>query len=148
MAGQGHRDAGETLIELVISIALLGIGATLVIGTLFTGIKATSLTTGTATNQNALLDWAEQIEAMPYAPCAQTSGYVNLVLLPAGTTLSITEIGIWDGAAYQVSTPACVPANDQGLQEITLRAESLVANPTPAQAELVIIKRRGCESGC
>lgn len=150
---RADSNVGETLVELLISIVLLGIASTAVIGTITMGIKAASIATGTGNDQNVLRNWAEQIEAMPYDLCAYPSqpapvAYPNSATLPTGTTLSITDIRYWDGSAYVASSGACVDANDKGLQEITLSASSPAAGPTPVEATLKIVKRRGCVSGC
>lgn len=147
MFGSRQTNAGETLVETLVAVALLGIAATAVIGSVTMGVRVASMNVGNGTNQNLTRNWAEQIEAMPYDLCAQTTVYQSVVPPPTGTTLSITQIRYWDGAAYQVSTPACVDANDKGLQEITLLAQSTSATGTQ-QFPLVIVKRRECVSGC
>lgn len=140
-------DVGETLVETLVAVALLGIAAVAVIGSVTMGVRAANMNVGNGSNQNLVRDWAEQIEAMPYDLCAQTTAYQSVVPPPAGTTLTITQIRYWDGAAYQVSTPSCVDANDEGLQEIALLAQSASATGTE-QFPLVIVKRRECASGC
>lgn len=138
---------GETLIETLVSVALLGIASVAVIGSVTMGIRASAINSGNGTNQNLTRNWAEQISAMPYDLCAQTTAYHNTSPLPAGTTLTISQIKYWNGAVYQVSTPSCVNANDKGLQQIELQAQS--DSPTGAQQfRLVIVKRRECASGC
>ncbi len=139
-----RTDAGETLVETLVSIALLGIASAAVIGSVTMGVRAATMNVDNGTNQNLARNWAEQIEAMPYVPCAQVdTAYVYVVppALPAGTTLSITKIRYWDGAAYQDSTPGCVDSSDKGLQEIALLARSTNSMPTQ-EFTLVIVKRR------
>lgn len=149
---QRPADAGETLVELLVAIVLLGIASAAVIGTITMGIKAASTTAGYGNNQNTLRNWAEQIEAMPYDLCAYptqpVAPYPNAAVLPAGTTLTMSQIRYWDGSAYVVSGGACVDANDKGLQELTLTASTTAAAPAPPTSTLVVVKRRGCASGC
>ncbi len=143
-----RTDAGETLVETLVSIALLGIASAAVIGSVTMGVRAATINVGNGTNQNLARNWAEQVEAMPYVLCAQTTPdvyedvYVYVVPpdLPAGTTLSITTIQYWDGDSYEVSTPGC-DSSDKGLQKIALRAVSTNSTGTQ-QFTLVIVKRR------
>ncbi len=138
-----RTDAGETLVETLVAIALLGIASTAVIGSVTMGVRAATMNVGNGTNQNLARNWAEQIEAMPYVLCAQTTAYqyvVPPVPLPTGTTLTITQIRYWDGGDY-VTTTGCVGSSDKGLQKIALRAQSTNSMGTQ-QFPLVIVKRR------
>ena len=150
----GHRrpQAGETLVELLVSITLLGVAGAAVMGTLLMGTRASSVTTGSSVNQNVLRNWAEQVEAMPYVLCAYPTKipapYQNIPVPPTGTSLAITQIRYWDGSAYQLSGPSCLDVNDKGLQEVTLQATSNTIVTGDPQTQLVIVKRRGCASGC
>ena len=144
-AGEARRsDAGESLVELLVSIAILGIAVIAVLGALTMGSSASSLHKGQAKNQNLLHNWAEKVSASTYTACATTAQIVASDTLPTGYSSSVTNVQYWNGTAFGSS---CAAATDKGLQRVTLKITAPSSANSIAQS-LDVIVRKPCESGC
>lgn len=109
-------DAGETLIESLVTIAILGVAVVALLGAILIGIKTSVVHRKNAQAQAELRSWAEQISSTSYLDCATESHFARPAL-PAGFTPSISDVQHWNGSAFD--NAACGP--DRGLQKITLR---------------------------
>lgn len=138
--GDVRSEVGETLVELLIAIVLLGIAGTAVITTITMGVKAASINTATSVDQNVLRNWAEQIAAMPYVDCAVPASYPNVLGVPSGSgaTATLIDVEYWNGSTF---TGAC--STDQGMQQITLEVETPTASVQPKVENLIFVKRGG-----
>ncbi|MGQ0843283.1 MAG: type IV pilus modification PilV family protein [Sporichthyaceae bacterium] len=144
MKAPDRSDRGESLVELLVSIAILGIAVVAILGAVGMSATASSLHQGQATVQNVLHNWAEQLSDAPYTPCA-TPAQARAAAsptLPAGFTAEVTGVRFWNGSEFAAPSP-CV---DSGLQRITL---SVVGSGSPAAGgTLDVTVRRPCRSGC
>jgi type II secretory pathway pseudopilin PulG len=130
-----HRcsEAGETLVEMLIAIVVIGIAVTAILGALLTSITASTQHRGLAVEDTLLRSYAEQAKQqieLPapassalYQPSCQASYVVNWppvgLTVPAGYNVTITGIQYWTAAGF-VDSSAC--QSDTGLQLITLTA--------------------------
>jgi len=129
----GRRDEhGETLIELLMTIAIIGIAAAALLGALITSVSSSG-EHRTLTQEEAGLksyaDLAKQaIElstgpAAPpaYTPCANPAAYSSIVTQtpPPGIVITISGITYWNGHSFGSSCDQETPAD---LQQITLLA--------------------------
>ena len=110
-----RKDAGETLIEVLIAMIILGGAISALLGGVATTVLTTSRHRDLATANTLLRSYAEAIKENArtgYLPCATT--YNNLAghyVQPAG----------WNTPTNTVTVPAgCTPANDPGMQRITI----------------------------
>lgn len=130
-----RSDAGETLIELALTIVILGI-CSVAIGT---GVALSAKISGMH-RQQALADeflhnYAETLQASPYQPCTSASpSYATGLPKPTPGTWSVSQsaISYWNGTAF---TSAC-PAKDQ-LQEVTLCLQTSSTPTTDCKGALV-----------
>jgi prepilin-type N-terminal cleavage/methylation domain-containing protein len=154
MNGRFHQlraDRGDTLIEVLVTIAILGIAVVAVVGGLGTAIFMSDVHTKEATEQTIIHDYAEAIQgfqtwkgcaanASTYAP--SSVGLTNYNDNASTYTVSDT-VSYWNGLAF---TPTC--STDTGLQEIALT----VSAPPRATETLAILKRcpgvRGAGGAC
>jgi Tfp pilus assembly protein PilV len=136
---------GETLLELLITVSIMGtafIGVLAGIGTTF---MATDSHRQEATAESVLRSYAERLEDptdVPYVDCASPATYASptgFSLPTAGWTASVTTVLTWQGNTPPTFTPTCAP--DKGLQQLTLRVTS-PAGSHQATASVVIVKRK------
>jgi prepilin-type N-terminal cleavage/methylation domain-containing protein len=124
-------EAGDTLIEMLIAIAIIGIAVTAILGALLTSITASTQHRGLAVEDTILRSYAEQakqqIELQTpgtisplYDPSCQASYSVSFAA-PTGYNVTISKIQYWSWTARGFVDPATCKS-DSGLQLITLTA--------------------------
>ncbi len=131
-------DRGETLLELLVALVLLG----LVVVVVLSGIGTAAL--GAATQRTltifntALSSAAGALAADQYVPCADASSY-DLGTPPAGEQVSIVAVTYWDGLDSFVAT---CPHPDNGLQQLSLQVSTAGQHGgPPVRHTRVVIKR-------
>lgn len=157
------EDQGETLVEILVAIAVLGTAGIAVLGSVMLGIKISDIhrkTTGAAAVARNYVEAIENYIANTpgatgvsggYAPCAAANYYsskvASSVSLPASWNGTITESRAVAVAATGSATTGCVtspatdPAYDGGVQQITLTATS---NDGHGSESLTVILRKPC----
>jgi type II secretory pathway pseudopilin PulG len=137
-------DRGESLLELLVAVAILGTAVVAVLGGLATGIRMSGLHREQATAGVAVRAYAEAIQnsiaSNGYVSCAGESAYAAPAgyTAPTGYTASVVaqSMRYWSGTAWQTTC-----TTDQGLQQLTIQ----VASPQQGAAErLVVTVRRPC----
>jgi type II secretory pathway pseudopilin PulG len=138
------RDVGETLIELLVTVVILGIATAGLTGALLTTGKASTLHRQQALTQNALRSWAEQVGAAPYADCATAAGIgAPSPALPVGLTAAVTSVRYWNGTSFVAS---CGP--DTGVQKVTLRITAVNGLSAALVRSIAVVLRKPCVSTC
>lgn len=131
-------ERGETLVELLAAIVLIGLAFAIVIGGLGTAIVGATASRRVATLSAALSTAEARVVAAEYVACAGPTSY-DLGPAPEGYDLEVTEIAYWDGVdAFDTDCPD----PDYGLQRLTLRVTGADAEGQPVRRELVIVKRQ------
>jgi Tfp pilus assembly protein PilE len=139
-------ERGETLLELLIAVVIMGITVVAVIGGLATSIKISDIHRKQATAGAAVRSWAEAIEnyvaSTNYINCAGTDAYKPSVVgylpsLPVGYTWSQTAATSWDGSSS--NWVSCV--SDNGYQKVSLSVTSPDLRVTET---LDIVLRKPC----
>lgn len=130
-------DAGETLIESVISVCMLAIGVVAVLGVIISGTYLTGEHRAATVSDVAVKVVAEAVKSAPYVDGATTYA---VPAVPSGHVATVT------GVSCLIGTPApvvlsgqwgsCAPT-DSGLQRVTVRVSSGVSAETTT-----IVKRR------
>lgn len=116
-------DQGESLLELVIAIAILGV-CVVALGTgIALSVKISDIHRGQAIAQQYLHNDAELLQTGAYTNCtaSTTPDYTqSLVTPPDGGPWndSQTDIKFWNGTKFDTGCPGGV---DPGLQQVTLR---------------------------
>ena len=142
----GHRDAGETLVEVVVTVVILGLAGVAVTAGLALSARASDMHRKETTGGAYVRDFAEAIQqyvdtpaTTNYQPCAAANYYTSRVSfgLPSGFTatqdraLSVGPTG---------ATSTC-PA-DPGLQQVTLH---IASSDGRASESLTIVLRKPCD---
>jgi prepilin-type N-terminal cleavage/methylation domain-containing protein len=139
-------DRGESLLELVIAIAILGV-CVVAIGTgMALSVKISDIHRGQAIAQQYLHDDAELLEnTNSYVACtASTSpNYPALVTLPAPPdggpwTVTQSDLKFWNGTRFVAGCPA---AGDPGLQQVTLAIKRTNGPVNDVNESLVLVIR-------
>lgn len=144
MLAEADRDSGESLLELLIALAIMSVAVVAVVGGLLTSILTSDLHRKQSTAGAAVRDYAETVEkyvaGTGYTACASPSAYaagtVGYTGVPAGFAASAVAVRYWTGTAW--TTGSCT---DLGLQELTIQVAS---SDTRASERLVVVLRKPC----
>jgi prepilin-type N-terminal cleavage/methylation domain-containing protein len=138
---------GFSLAEILVTIAIVGIACSALLGGLMTSISASALQQKQATADGvarSTAEWLKDSVRVPYVNCAGTNAYsLSGVPVPTGFSVSVTAVDYWNGATPAVGAYAPVfqsscPSPDTGLQRITVVARSSDGQATES---LQLLKR-------
>jgi type II secretory pathway pseudopilin PulG len=142
----GSNDEGETLVELVISVAILGITVVAIIGGVATSILMSDIHRKQATAGSYVRSYAEAVQtsvtAGGFNPTTTPSALQTAVgfVAPAGFTATVTPpVRCWTGAAFGT----CLDSST--VQQITLNVASADWVPGGARGaseSLVVVVRK------
>lgn len=137
-------DRGETLIELVVAVAILGIAAVAILGGVMVSIRTSVMHRNDATGGAYVRSFAEAIQtdvdANGYKSCANaSSGYASVPVpdLPAGYTPSVTAVQSWNGSTWGACTA-------DGVQRLDLKVTTTGSAPLAAVEKLTVVLRQPC----
>jgi prepilin-type N-terminal cleavage/methylation domain-containing protein len=124
-----RSEAGFSLAEIVITIAIVGITFTALLGGMLTAIKVSTQYQRNATADavaRSAAEWVKDPAQTPYVNCAGNTAYgLSGVTVPSGYNVAMV-VRYWNGAiptgaAYQpVFQASC--STDAGVQQITITA--------------------------
>jgi len=121
------KDAGETLIELLMAVVIMGIAIVAVVGGISTSIMMSDIHHKQATAGAYVRDFAEAVENGVATSSKYTTGataatvYGGLYAPPiSGYTASVTAVACWSGSAFG----AVEPCTDSGVQRVSLKVAS------------------------
>ena len=144
MTARAAGDAGETLVELLVAVVILGLAFVAILGGILVSVETSTLHRRQAQSQIALRAWAEQIAGGAYSDCATTAGFgAPTATLPSGFTAAVGAVQYWNGTAFVASC-----AGDTGIQRVTLRM-TVAASLYPGFVQtLDVVVRKPCVSSC
>jgi type II secretory pathway pseudopilin PulG len=137
-----QRDRGETLLELIIAVSIMGVAFVAILGGIGTSILMSDIHRKQATAGAYVRDYAEAIQntvaAGGYVPCATTATYAAPAgfAVPSGFAASVLSVQQWSGAAWQASC-----TSDSGLQQLKLQVASADSR---AAEQVVLVLRKPC----
>jgi type II secretory pathway pseudopilin PulG len=147
--GRRDNDRGETLIELLVAIAIMGIAVVTIIGATATAIHLSDIHREQAKAGAFLREFAERIEGQVAAPttgyklCAVAGDYSGpSVYTPADTSFNATatNVQVWGvSGGWLPSGAGCT--GDHGVQRVSLQVTHPADNVTE---KLDIVIRRPC----
>ena len=139
-------DRGESLVELLVAMLIMGIAVVAVVGGLGTAIMMTDVhrkQAAVAAHLNAFTAAVEgAVAASPtqYVECATDASYPSYTP-GAGYNADITQVRYWDGTTF---TTSCAAGSDTGLQRVTLRVWS---DDGRVDRSVDIVIRKPCRLG-
>ena len=148
MSAAPPGDRGETLVELLIALAIMAITVVAVVGGLVSYISVSDIHRKQATAGAGVLDYGEAVQKSVttggYTACASPSSYAAAAVgyvPPAGYASAVQSVRYWSGSTW-VST--CSPGSDVGLQRVSLQVAS---TDTRAVEITVVVLRNPCGIG-
>lgn len=147
-----HGDAGETLVELLVTILVVGTSAAAVMGAAAIAVGASTLDSRQVRAQAVLRTWGESVAGVgdaAYGNCL-TAGEVAAATpapspLPAGFTASVSDVAYWN-AGTSTFVAGCPAGGDPGLRRVTLRLVADSALYAGFTETLDVVVRKPCTS--
>jgi len=142
-----NSEAGFSLAEVLVTVVIVGITFTAILGGLATAITVSDYHRKQATADTIARDAAEWVKnsvSTVYVSCASPGSYsLSGVTIPAGYAASVSAVQYWNGtgptsSAYSPGFSDTCPSPDTGLQRITVTASSTDGRATET---VQIIKR-------
>jgi prepilin-type N-terminal cleavage/methylation domain-containing protein len=131
-----HAEKGFSLVEVLVTIVIVGITFSALLGGLITTITVSSLHRKQATADSvarSVAEWIKDSVANPYANCGGVGAYsLSGLQKPSGYAAAITSVEYWDGAMPVAGTPYSLDSHigsscsggDKGVQRITIAVTS------------------------
>jgi type II secretory pathway pseudopilin PulG len=148
------RDVGETLIELIITIAIMGITIPAVIGAVLVAVDSSSQDRRIVQAQQLLTSWSETI-AKANTEASYTSAACPLPLsyyaagsfapspvLPSGFMASVASVDYWQASTS--SYGGC--AQDEGIRRIHLQIAVTASLYPTFTVDRYVLVRRPCSA--
>jgi type II secretory pathway pseudopilin PulG len=137
-------DKGETLLELLVAVVILGVAVVAVVGGIGASIMMSDIHRKQATAGAYARDYAEAIEnyvaAGNYNETATPSYSAATIgfTVSSGFAASVTSVKCWNGTGFVT----CPTGN--GIEQLTLQVAS---TDNRASERLVLVIRKPCGSG-
>ena len=139
-----RSDRGETLIELIVSVAILGVAAVAILAGLMLSVRTSVVHSNNATGGAYVRSFAEAIQTYVdgngYKTCASAaSTYTGVAVpdLPPGYTQTVTAVQSWNGTTWG-------PCTANGIQRLDLKVTSSGGAVHRAEEVLTVILRQPC----
>ena len=136
MTGGREPDRGESLVELLMAISIMGIAFVGLVGSLGSAITLSVVHRSSAVTETALRSVTESLQdaATTYVPCAPDYAVSG----GAGYTADVVTVRHWTGSAFAAAGSPCVL--DGGAQLLTVRVSS---TDTRVSARTLQVVKRG-----
>lgn len=147
MSARVADERGETLVEMLLAVAIMGTAAVALMAGLSTSVLMSDIHRKQATAGTAVRDYAEALQNYVadghyVDSCASPAAYaLGSFPVPTGFQHSVVAASIryWDGSAWQ---PTCT--TDKGLQKLTVQVAS---DDNRATERVVVVLRKPCALG-
>jgi type II secretory pathway pseudopilin PulG len=143
----GRADRGESLVEVLVTLAIMSIAVVAVVGGMVLAVQTSNLHRQRVTAAAAVRAFAEALQGrVTRTPtgyvdttCASPASYAGVYTPPAGFVAEVTDVLLWNGTQF-VGT--CPP--DVGLQRVSLRVATTDGRVSES---LDVIIRKPCRVG-
>lgn len=139
-----RHDRGETLVELLVTIVILGIAGVAILGATLIAVDSSVLHRSQAQAQAGLRSWAEQIARASYTECAGTSSFPAPSGVSSDFSWTVNGVQYWDGSQFVASCAG----TDRGVQKVTLQVTVPRTVYPGFSQKLDVVVRKPCVSAC
>lgn len=147
--GRQGDDGGESLLELLVAVTIMGIALVAIVGGLVTAILMSDIHRKQATAGSTLRNYAEAVEASvgaassAYTACATTATYTSPsgFSAPSGYAAQVTSVRYWNDTTLAFSSTC--PSPEGGVQKVSLRVSS---SDGRASESVDIVIRKPCRT--
>jgi len=108
-------EAGESLLETLIAVAILGLAVTAILGSIAAGITTSVVHRRQSDANTLLVSAAEELKnpatvgagGNPYVTCAQASDYdpTRGLTIPTSWTVTLNSVQYWNGSDWRPRVP-------------------------------------------
>ncbi|MET0524090.1 MAG: type II secretion system protein [Nocardioides sp.] len=141
---QRRDDRGETLVELVVAVGILGVAAVAILAGLMMSVQGSTIHRNVASGGAYVRSFAEAIQTdvdkNGYRSCGTAmSDYAGVAVpdLPPGYLASVTSVRSWNGSAWGACTA-------DGIQRLDLKVTTNGDSLHRAAETMTVILRRPC----
>ena len=157
-ARAGGGDTGETLLEILLSLMIMGLAVTAVLGAMGISVRASTQDERQIHAQALLRSWGEHVVARTtdatWTPCATAATYsgstwaytspvppAGLEALPAGFAADVAGVTYWDPGTGAF---AATCGTDSGVQRVRLRTTVAATGYPGFTSTYDVVVRRPC----
>jgi prepilin-type N-terminal cleavage/methylation domain-containing protein len=144
------EDKGDTLIEVLVSVVIMGIAAVAIFGGLLTSVSLSSYHRHQSSAGTSVRNFGESVvkyaAGTGYTACATTATYSPASVgytAPSGLAASAVSVQYWIGSAW--TSTGCTSSTDTGVQKVSIQVTT--SADSRATELLTIIVRKPCASG-
>lgn len=143
-----RADEGFTLIEMIITVAILGIAIVGLISGLFAIVVARHTDRLVTRSGAYLLTYAEAVKAADYEPCTTSGAYTAVTISAADYALNVLAVECWNGdEPATFAGGGSAGASDRGAQRVSLSVVGPSSAPASRQVtETVMVYKRSEEA--
>ena len=147
--GRGRdADGGETLIELLVSIVIMGIAGAAIIGSLLIAVDVSQMHKKHVEVQQYLRSWAETVSNNSadggYVGCGDSACFLGLTpAAVSGLTPSVESIECWTGTGWVDPCPA-LSTTAGNVRRVKLTVSGAGAFLPGTSNSLTVVVRRAC----
>jgi len=139
-------DRGDTLIEILITVVIMGIAFAAILGGFATSVKASGVHEDLADAQAGVRNAAEQVKAKAYVPCAGVGATSNYSVSVGGVHVDVGTPEVWVNSTSSFVTATSLNCPTAQLQRISVTAcrasaAGSGACPSTLSQTLVVTKR-------
>jgi type II secretory pathway pseudopilin PulG len=141
-------EAGETLVEVLVALSILGLAAVAILAGLELSVKSSDLHRKEATGGSYVRSLAEAIQndvaANGYQTCGGAGYLTSAVRTAAGIPSTYTPTVLGTSAWTTTGWTPCTASNDKGVQRLDLSVTSPGDASHTATETLTVIIRKPC----
>lgn len=125
-ADERDRERGTTLVELLVTIVILGLAIVALLGGLTTAVVVSDQHRQQGVTDAAVHSYAEAVAAQGYVDCASLATYQAPAgyTTPPGYTSRVTRIRFWNASTRAFDLTACPSTGDTGAQLVRVSVRS------------------------